>query len=97
MGKCYDTIPTVMIKSFLKNGTTFLTKKQTTILSAASIIMITTFLSALLGFVRDRLLATFFGASDELGIFFLADRVPSTIFNIIVIGALSSAFIPVFT
>lgn len=86
-----------MVKKFFENGTRFLLKQQTTILSAAFIIMVTTFLSAVLGFVRDRLLATYFGASADLGIFFLADRIPSTLFNIIVIGALSSAFIPVFT
>ncbi len=59
--------------------------------------MLSIFLSNILGLVRLRLLSHFFGASAELGVFLAADRLPSFIFNLTVIGALSSSFIPVFT
>lgn len=85
-----------MVKTLLKNGTVFLFKKQTSLLSAASIIAATYFLSAILGLFRDRLLAGRF-PPQLLGVYWAADRLPSFIFNLMVIGALSSSFIPVFT
>lgn len=85
-----------MVKTLLKNGTDFLFRKQTSLLSAAFIIASTYFLSAVLGLLRDRLLAGRF-PPQLLGIYWAADRLPSFIFNLMVIGALSSSFIPVFT
>ena len=52
--------------------------------------------SRLLGLVRDRLLASRF-APEELGVYFAAFRLPNFIFELLVTGALTSAFIPVFT
>jgi putative peptidoglycan lipid II flippase len=52
--------------------------------------------SRILGLVRQRTLAHFF-APDELSLFFAAFRLPDTIFEVLVFGTLSSAFIPVFT
>jgi len=46
--------------------------------------------------VRDRLLNARF-APDELGVYFAAFRLPNLIFELLVMGALTSAFIPVFT
>lgn len=76
---------------------TRLFKRQDSILAAAAIIAVTYFASAVLGLVRDRLLAHYFGDSRQLGIFFAADRLPNLIFSIVVVGTLSSAFIPVFS
>lgn len=53
-------------------------------------------LSRVLGLVRDWLLATRFTPS-QLGIYIAAFRIPNMIFELLVMGALSSAFIPVFT
>ncbi len=58
---------------------------------------ITFLISAVLGLVRDRLLAHYYGDSAELGLYFAADRIPSLIFNLLVVGAFSAAFIPIFT
>ena len=69
-------------------------KKQTTIFSAAFVIMTTVALSRVLGLVRDRMLAGRF-TTDELGIYFAAFRIPNLIFELLVMGALSTAFIPV--
>ena len=52
--------------------------------------------SRALGLLRDRLLATGFGASAELDVYYAAFRIPDFIFNILVWGAVSAAFIPVF-
>lgn len=53
-------------------------------------------LSKVLGLVRDRLLAHVF-SPDKIDIFWAAFRLPDLIFQIIILGALSVAFIPVFT
>ncbi len=52
--------------------------------------------SRLLGLLRDRLLASHFGAGDVLDAYYTAFKLPDFIFNIFILGALSSAFIPVF-
>ncbi|HCB22972.1 murein biosynthesis integral membrane protein MurJ [Candidatus Daviesbacteria bacterium RIFCSPLOWO2_01_FULL_38_10] len=80
----------------VKNLFLLLYSRQTSILSAASIIMATMMLSKVLGLVRDRLLAHVF-PPDKIDIFWAAFRLPDLIFQIIILGALSVAFIPVFT
>ena len=55
------------------------------------------FLSRIIGLLRDRTFTTLFGAGDTFDAFIAAFRIPDIIFNLIVIGALSAAFIPMFT
>lgn len=86
-----------MTKSFFQKTLSLLLQRQTNILSAAFVIMATVILSQLLGLVRQRLLASIFGASDTLGIYLVASRFPDFLFQLIIAGALSSAFIPVFS
>lgn len=64
---------------------------------AAFIIALAGVISRLLGFVRDRLLASTFGAGDMLDAYYAAFRLPDLIYGFLVLGALSAAFIPVFT
>lgn len=71
-------------------------KLTTTVTGGAIIIAATSILSRILGLVRDRLLASTFGGGGELDAYFAAFKVPDLIFNILVLGALSSSFIPVF-
>jgi putative peptidoglycan lipid II flippase len=80
----------------VKNLLSILALRQTTILSGATIIMATVILSKVLGLVRDRLLAHIF-PPDNVAIFFAAFGLPDLIFQIFIFGALSVAFIPVFT
>ncbi|MBU1000425.1 murein biosynthesis integral membrane protein MurJ [Patescibacteria group bacterium] len=80
----------------VKNLFSLLYSRQTSILSAASIIMTTMMLSKILGLIRDRLLAHVF-LPEKLDIFWAAFRLPDLIFQVIILGALSVAFIPVFT
>lgn len=54
-------------------------------------------LSRILGVLRDRIFASKFGAGNELDAYFAAFRIPDFIFNLLIVGALSAAFIPVFT
>jgi putative peptidoglycan lipid II flippase len=74
----------------------FASKKQNSIGSAALILSFMVLLSRVLGLVRDRLLSSQFNP-DELGVYFAAFRIPNLIFEMLVMGALTSAFIPVYT
>ena len=67
------------------------------IASAASVVSLATLASRLLGFVRDMALAWLFGAGMMADAFFAAFRIPSTLRELLGEGALSAAFIPVFT
>lgn len=73
-----------------------MTRPQTGIFSAASVIMLAVFTSRILGLVRDRMLAARF-SPDELGVYHAAFRLPNLVFELLVMGALATAFIPVFT
>lgn len=85
-----------MIKKFVNSK--FLNERPTqSIAAAAFIISLAGVASRVLGLFRDRILAGQFGAGDTLDAYFAAFRVPDFIFNIMIAGALSAAFIPIFT
>jgi putative peptidoglycan lipid II flippase len=86
-----------MSPAFLRQGLHLFLKKQTNILSAAFVIMATVVFSQILGLIRQRLLVGTYGASNELGVYLAASRLPDVLFQVIIAGALSSAFIPVFS
>jgi len=71
-------------------------RKQTNILSAATVIAVAVLLSRILGLLKYRLLTSHFTVS-EIGVFIASFRLPNTIFDLVVMGALTTAFIPVFT
>ncbi len=56
-----------------------------------------TLLSRALGFVRDLLVARLLGASLFADVFFVAFRIPNLLRSFLAEGALTSAFVPVFT
>lgn len=68
-----------------------------TITAAAVVLAITSLASRVMGLFRDRILAGTFGAGEQLDIYFAAFRVPDFIYNLLVLGALSAGFIPIFT
>ncbi|HLM84536.1 MAG TPA: lipid II flippase MurJ, partial [Candidatus Bathyarchaeia archaeon] len=70
---------------------------SSSVASAAFVIAMAGILSRVLGLLRDRILASHFGAGDALDIYYAAFRVPDLIYNLLILGALSAAFIPVFT
>src|SRR2546426_2115474 len=64
----------------------------------ASIIMIATLVaSRVLGWLRLSVIGATFGESPQLDAFWAAFRIPNAVFDLLVAGALASAFIPVFT
>jgi len=83
--------------NIFKKGLSIIIARQTNILSAAFVIATTIIISQILGLVRQRLLVSIFGASDTLGIYLASSRLPDFLFQIIIAGALSSSFIPVFS
>lgn len=85
-----------MVNKILSHGKKIFTAPQESIISAATIIMIMVIASRVLGLVRQRVLAYFF-VPEELSLFFAAFRLPDLIFEVLVFGTFSSAFIPVFT
>ncbi len=85
-----------MVRSVFNVFTRVSKSKQETILTAAGVIALIFAVSAILGFIRNRMYATYFGDSTELGVLFAADDIPTIVFSLIVSGALSTSFIPVF-
>lgn len=67
------------------------------LLSGASLIAASTLASRLLGLFRDRLFASLFGAGPVLDAYFAAYRIPDLLFNLLILGTLSAAFLPVFS
>src|SRR5918912_2576586 len=65
------------------------------IASAATLILGVFGLSRVLGYVRDVAIANTFGTSRQLDDYQVAFRVPDLLFNLLLAGAISSAFIPV--
>ncbi len=73
-----------------------LTRRQRSVGSAAFVLASMVLASRVFGLIRDRMLAARF-APDELGVYFAAFRIPNLVFELLVMGALTSSFIPVFT
>jgi putative peptidoglycan lipid II flippase len=71
-------------------------KIKGTITGGAMIIALFSVFSRILGLFRDRLLSGSFGAGRILDAYYAAFRLPDLIFNTLILGALSSAFIPIF-
>jgi len=64
---------------------------------AAGVVGAATLLSRVFGFVRDVVVAWFFGAGLASDAFFVAFRIPNLLRRLLAEGSLSIAFVPVFT
>lgn len=64
---------------------------------ATIIIASFTLVSRIMGFGRDVLLANSLGTGKESDIYFTAFRIPDLVYNLLILGTLSVAFIPVFS
>ena len=80
--------------SFLNKITTHETEK---IKFAAFIIAVSSFLSFLLGLLRDRLLSSTFGVGNTLDAYYMAFRIPDFVALVLMMGAISVAIVPIFT
>jgi len=87
-----------VVNRIISKSQEFLNRKSNSILSAAVIIGISYLGSALLGLIRNHLLAArFFGGMEaDLDVYFAAFVIPDTVFQLLVVGAVSAAFIPVY-
>ncbi len=85
-----------MVNRIIRNSKELFLSRQSTILGAATILMATVAASRILGLVRTRLLAAYFSPA-EAGIYIAAFRLPDMVYNLLIFGALSVAFIPVFS
>ena len=74
----------------------FLRIRQRGVERAALLLGVAALASRFLGLLRDRIFAAEFGAGDTLDIYFAAFRIPDLIYNILIAGAISAAFIPIF-
>jgi len=74
----------------------FINQRSQKISSAALIVAFFGLISRLFGLWRDRLLAGQFGAGRTLDIYYAAFRIPDLVYNLLIVGAISSAFLPVF-
>ncbi len=83
-----------MNKIFEKT-TQFVFAKQKTIFSSAIILAGMIILSSFFGFIRYRILSGFFGKGD-LDIFLASFKIPDLIFEVLITGALTSTFIPIY-
>lgn len=64
---------------------------------AAAVVSSATLASRILGFLRDLVIARAFGAGVATDAFFVAFRLPNLLRRLVAEGALSAAFVPVFT
>jgi len=74
----------------------FFSSSLTSITGAALVLGAASFFSRLIGLLRDRLFAHMFGTGDTLDIYYSAFRIPDLIYQLLVAGALTAGFIPVF-
>jgi len=68
-----------------------------TIGAAALLLAGSALASRLLGLLRDRLLASRFGAGEELDMYFAAFRIPDFIYGILIMGGFTAVFLPIFS
>lgn len=69
--------------------------KQQSLLRSTSIVSLMTFLSRMMGFIRDMLVAQLFGAGAGMDAFLVAFRIPNFMRRLFAEGAFSQAFVPV--
>ncbi len=71
--------------------------EQRIIAKAAGVVGGATFLSRIFGFIRDMIVAQFFGTGMATDAFFVAFRIPNLLRRLVGEGALTASFIPVYT
>jgi putative peptidoglycan lipid II flippase len=67
------------------------------ITKAAAVVGSATLMSRILGFLRDMLVAGFFGATATIDAFYVAFKIPNMLRELFAEGSISAGFVPVFT
>lgn len=75
----------------------FTASAQQSIAVGALIVAFFGIASRILGLVRDRILASHYGAGNTLDVYYAAFRLPDLVFELLIAGALGAAFIPIFS
>ncbi len=70
---------------------------KSSLIRSTGIVALSTLISRIMGFVRDMIVAGYFGASASLDGFFVAFRIPNLLRRLVAEGALTISFIPVYT
>jgi putative peptidoglycan lipid II flippase len=70
---------------------------QGKIARAAGVMSAATLISRILGYIKDMILAGYFGASAKSDVFFVAFRIPNLLRELFAEGSMSSALVPVLT
>ncbi|MDY6969756.1 MAG: murein biosynthesis integral membrane protein MurJ [Spirochaetota bacterium] len=70
---------------------------KSTLLKSTGVVALSTFASRIMGFIRDMIIANYFGASGKLDGFWIAFRIPNLLRRLVAEGALTISFIPVYT
>ncbi|MCX7634626.1 MAG: murein biosynthesis integral membrane protein MurJ [Syntrophales bacterium] len=73
------------------------TRENVRVVKAAGIVGMATMLSRIFGFIRDMVVAWFFGAGLATDAFFVAFRIPNLLRRLLAEGSLTVSFVPVFT
>ncbi|WP_133130016.1 murein biosynthesis integral membrane protein MurJ [Legionella yabuuchiae] len=69
--------------------------KQQSLLRSTTLVSVMTFMSRIMGFLRDMVIAQTFGAGAGMDAFFVAFRIPNFMRRLFAEGAFSQAFVPV--
>ncbi|KGP62164.1 membrane protein [Legionella norrlandica] len=75
--------------------TDIMVPKKQSLMRSTTLVSVMTFLSRIVGFARDMVLANFFGAQAGMDAFFVAFRIPNFMRRLFAEGAFSQAFVPV--
>lgn len=84
----------IILHSPMSVTETMLPKRQS-LLRSTSLVSAMTFMSRIMGFVRDMILAQLFGAQAGMDAFFIAFKIPNFMRRLFAEGAFSQAFVPV--
>ncbi|MBZ9571804.1 murein biosynthesis integral membrane protein MurJ [Patescibacteria group bacterium] len=68
-----------------------------TVTFAAILIGLSSAISRILGLIRNGLLAGYFGTKTEANIYLAAFRIPDLVYNVLIVGGLAVAFLPLFS
>src|SRR3989339_38045 len=74
-----------------------LNTQSKSITGAAIILSGATLLSRLVGIIRDRVLAHYYGAGPVMDSYYAAFKIPDLIYSLLIVGALTAGFIPTLT
>lgn len=80
--------------------TSLVTKESHSITAAGILLGVASLAAKLVGLIRDNVLASEFGATATdrvLDVYYAGFRIPDLLLNVLILGAVSSAFLPVFT